>query len=222
MKYVITLAALLLAGPALSQMSAQTDNRYTYIQADYIADGEVEVPGVSEDGDGYGAQLSASISPHVLFGFEYHTLGNSGGDTDTFFVSLGLRTALMDDLVDDLDLYGQVGYDDVEFSVPGFFKGDTNGPGARAGLRWWPIDELELAAEIRLADYGDQDILGATNVDIDYEGFSVNALYRITDSLALGAEYLDGTYEFQHLRTADTVDLDRSDLRLNVRYYLQP
>lgn len=218
MKYVIILAALLLAGPALSQISAQTDGRYTYIQADYIADGELEVLDFNEDGDGYGGILSTSISPHVLFGVEYHTLGNSHGDTDTFFVWLGLRMAL----AENLDLYGQAGYDDVELSIPAFFKGDTNGPGARIGLRWWPIDALELAAEIRLADYGDHDIRGATNVDIDYEGVSVNALYRISDSFALGVEYLDGTYEFEHLPVAGTVDLDRSDLRLNVRYYLQP
>lgn len=222
MKYVITLAALLLAGPALSQTPAHTDSRYTYIQADYIADGELEVPGISEDGDGYGAEVSASIAPHVLFGFEYHTLGNSGGDTDTIFVSLGLRMALMDNHVDDLDLYGLVGYDDVELSVPGFFKGDTNGPGARAGLRWWPIDELELGTEIRWADYGDEDIIGISNVGINYQAFTVSALYSITDSFALGAEYLDGTYEFKNIPVLDTIDLDRSDLRLNVRYYLQP
>lgn len=218
MKYVITLAALLLAGPALSQAPTQSEARYNYIQGDYIADGEVEVLDLSEDGDGYGGEVSVSLAPHVLFGAEYHTLGNSHGDTDTFFVSLGLRMALLEDL----DIYGQAGYDDVELSIPAFFKGDTYGPGGRVGLRWWPVDKLELGAEIRLADYGEQDILGARDVDIDYEGFAVSALYRISDSFALGAEYLDGTYEFENLRIADTVDFDRTDLRLSVRYYLQP
>lgn len=212
-RFVLAALAIGLSTPAWGQAFNQIDHRYLYLQADYLDDVEFSAGGVEDEGDGYGGKAVVSMSPHAFFALEYHTIDIDDSDLDTTAIGLGLRT----EVVESVDLQGSANYEHVDLVVPGLVDDDTGGLGLRLGLRFFLTDRLELAAEGRWADLGELRLLG---VDLDVESrFAVfSGIFRFTDSLALVGEYLTGEYEFEG--PGGVADLDRDDVRLGLRWYL--
>lgn len=215
MRYpVLAALAAVFVAPAWGQGFNQLDERYLYLQADYIEDAELESGGATEDGDGYGAKAVVSMSPHAFVSLDYHSIDNSDNDVDTGSFGLGLRTAVLPAL----DLYGSAHYEHIDLAIPGLAAGDTQGVGGRLGLRLFLGKHLELSAEGRWADFGDEYLAGGADDTEVSSSFAVaGAVFRFTDALAFTAEYLTGEYE---LEGGINADVERDDLRLGLRWYL--
>lgn len=208
------IAAAVFVAPAWGQASNRLDLRYMYLQADYVEDSEVDHPTGKEDGDGWGAKARIAASAHAFVALEYHSVDNSNGRLYSAAAGLGLRTALLEWL----DLYGTANYERFNLAIPGVIDDDADGYSGALGLRLFLGERLELSAEGRLADFGDKRI-GGSQTDIDSAFYSLGAVFRFTDALALSAEYLTGEYEFEGGVDAD---VDRDDVRLGLRWYLDP
>lgn len=214
MRYpVLAALAAVFVAPAWGQGFNQLDERYLYLQADYIEDAELESGGATEDGDGYGAKAVISMSPHAFVSLDYHSIDNSDGDLDTGSFGLGLRTAV----IRALDFYGSAHYEHIDLTISGLGAGDTQGVGGRLGLRLFLGERLELSAEGRWADFGDEYLGGGADTEVNSSFAVAGAVFRFTDALAFTAEYLTGEYE---LEGGINADVERDDLRLGLRWYL--
>jgi hypothetical protein len=200
--------------PAWAQMN-QIDSRYFYLQADYIRDAELEAQGETEDGDGWGAQSRISFTPHAFLSLDYHSIDNSNGDLDTAAAGLGLRTALYERL----DLHGSVHYEYLDLRVDGLGSGDADGYSGRLGLCLFPVHQIEFHVEGRWADFGEEKIAGV-DIDIDSQFINAGMVLNFTEALASTAEYLTGEYELDG--PDGSADVDREDLRVGLRWYLDP
>lgn len=216
MRHAITgLLLAATASPAVAQSTFVMPEvpRYFYLQGDYVEDAELEGNVGSTDGDGYGASLWVPTSQMSFVTVDYRTVDNDQGDLDELTFGIGLHGAL----TPALDLYGTINYDRLELDL-GSQDFDANGFGARAGLRAFLMDDrVELFGEGQYSDYGDADVGGGAKVDVQGQFLTGGIVVNITPAVGLHAEYRTGTYE---LDFQGTTDVDRDDVTLGVRVYL--
>jgi hypothetical protein len=204
-----------LAGAAWGQGIERTAGRYLYVQGEYIDGSEFELLGGDVDGDGYGADLSVPMTSNTFVYMHYDTVGSGSSDVDTFSGGIGGNITVSQGL----DLYGIVSYEHIDATLGGG-DADLDGYGVRLGARYFEIDQLELNAEVRYADYGRERGFGFADLGIDGSFLALGGAYSFTERLVLTAEFLAGEYELQV--PGGTVDLDREDISLGVRWYIQP
>lgn len=216
MRHAITgLLLAATASPAFAQSAFLMPEvpRYFYLQGDYVEDAELEGNVGSTDGDGYGGSLWVPLSARSFFTADYRTVDNDQGDLDELAFGVGLHGPI----TPMLDAYGTLNFDRLELAFGGN-DFDANGFGARAGLRAFLVDErVELFGEGQYSDYGDADIGGGAEVDVEGRFLTAGVVVNLTPAVALHAEYRTGTYE---LDFQGTTDVDRDDVTLGVRVYL--
>jgi hypothetical protein len=176
---------------------------YTYVQGDYIADGDAS--GVNRDYDGYGLEGSVAITRHVFVNGKYDWLDVDGSSLDANRASVGVG---LNDFFDyggaegtGIGYYGQVSYERLALDdINGGQDADANGYGADAGLRWMVHPRIEINPHVGWVDYG------SVEDDVDFgdaDGmrYGVRMLGYLSDNVALTAGY-----------RASEIETDRADI----------
>ena len=170
---LLSLSGLLLLGCAApgasrpQQVALVSDFRYDYIDALYV---ETDVPGSSENADGYLFEGSFGITEdlRLLIGQRNVDQTTGGIDIEETKFGAGFHREVSEnaDLVIDL------------FLLDG--KGD-NGSGASGGVRAWLSDRIEVGATLEYLDiYGDDDL-----------GLGLNAVWYASQELGLVGRFVD-------------------------------
>lgn len=168
---------------------------YTYLQGDYVVDGDVS--GTDRDFDGYGVEGSVAITRHVFVNGKYDWLDVDGASLDADRASVGVG---LNDFYDyggaqgtGLGYYGQVSYERLALN-DGRDKADANGYGADVGLRWMVHPRIEINPHLGWVDYGD--VEDDVNLgEADGMRYGVRALGYVATNVALTAEYRSSDVE---------------------------
>jgi hypothetical protein len=178
-KSLLGLVASALAIGPLVAAQAQ-DIGYTYVDLGYVT---TDIDGVSKDLDGFVLRGSLEIAENWFLYARYldQSVSVAGADLDAQQYAVGGGFAWS--FADNMDLYGRIGYTEVELELSGGGFGgasaDDDGYELGVGIRARPIAALELEGALNyvdLSDSGDDTSLG------------VAARWFITDVFALGIE----------------------------------
>lgn len=211
-KQAIYLAGTLLCWPFLAQ--AATALNYNYVQGDFILDGEIEIDtpfgSAEEDYDGWDIKGSVAIVPNVFLEGEYSQLEIDGGGGDIEFLSAGLgANVALPNGAAPLDLFGVLSYESIDADGD-----DGDGFGITAGIRWLPAQHIEIDAYGGYVDYGN--VAGS---DLDGRRFGIDALFNVTEQIALVAGYR--YTELEADGGGAEVDFEfRNEISLGARIYL--
>lgn len=204
--------ALFIGTAAIWPFAAQADIDYNYLQADWVADGEVEVDGpfgtAEDDYDGWSIEGATALSPNVFLSGEYNGLSfDSGGDLDGITAGLGLNGPI-NTTQGEASLYGMLSYEELD----GDGGLDADGYGVTAGARWAPATGIEINPSLAWIDYGDID---GTSTDLDGWRYGLRGIFNVSDRVALNAEW-----RTHSLEVGSNADLDlENEIRLGARWY---
>ena len=148
--------------------------------------GEMDIDGLSVDGDVLFASFSAEMTERYFLEVGYSTVefSNSTGslDLDSLSVGVGTHTPLNHTT----DLYGTISHSslDAKISIPGFgsASGDESGLAFTVGARTMVGADLELGLKYTKVDYGS---------DLEGSGFTLEGLYNVGENTAVGVQLLD-------------------------------
>lgn len=173
----------LIAGLALALTLPLTagaaDLSWDYVDVRYMG---YEEPGADGDGFGIGGSFSVNDEWYVVGGYEDLTVDVFGFEAGFTLWRLGLGYHAA--INDSVQGFTELTYEAMEVSVLGF-SADDDGYGARFGLRGMVTDALELSGGLRYVDSGTSDTL-----------ISLGAVYNVTDTVAVTANYEDGDSSF--------------------------
>lgn len=169
----------LIAGLALALTlpfaAGAADLSWDYVDVRYTG---YEEPGADGDGFGIAGAFSVNDQWYALGAYDDLGLEAFGFDVDVSMWRLGMGYhAPIDGSVHG---FAEVTYEAIEVSVLGF-SADDNGYGVRFGLRGMVTDALELSGGLRYVDVGSSDTL-----------ISLGAVYNVTETVALTANFEDG------------------------------
>jgi opacity protein-like surface antigen len=181
MRKILTVIA---ATAAFVPFMAQAEGlSYTYAEAGWLQTdvNQFDNIDVNETLGGWGLKASFEIIDNL---FVYGRYADQKTDTKAGEYTLqpwDLGVGYAFPINDTFDIYGMVGYSNVDMDAPGAWKnndddGYTLGVGARAQL----IEKLELEGTFRyanLSDYSDQ------------YGFDIAGRWFFTDAIAVGLQY---------------------------------
>ena len=178
-KSLLALAAASLAmGPFVA---AQAEGiSYTFVELGYLT---TDLDGISKDLDGFVLRGSFEVADDWFLYARYldQSVSVAGVDFDAQQYAVGGGYAWS--FADNMDLYGRIGYTEVELDTSGGGFGgvgvDDDGYELGVGIRARPIDPLELEGAINYVDLSDAG---------DDTSFGVAARWFITDMFALGLE----------------------------------
>jgi hypothetical protein len=158
------------------QVSAQGPS-WAYLEAGFNSV-DFDDAGVSDDGDGYFAGVSFPIfkSLHVFGRYIDNTTDDLDLDITRWYAGAGWHGMLGEKA----DLVGEVAYTDAEFDMI-----DGSGYFGRAGVRWRPIQLVEVGAFGRWEDLGGD----IDDSDTIWEANAMVYVWRV--SLGLGYETQD-------------------------------
>ncbi|MES1943183.1 porin family outer membrane protein [Salinisphaera sp. PC39] len=205
----------LVMGAALAwPLTANADISYNYVQADWIADGEIDldtnVPGLgngSDDYDGWSIEASGAVTDNLFLLGEYNDLSfDDAGDADLTTLGVGLRAAL-NPANGAADVYGMLSYEE--------FDSDAEGFGLTGGFRWVPTAGVEINPSVAYVDYGEID---GTSLDLDGWRYGIRGIFNVTDQVALNAEWRTHNLEADGGGVNADIDLE-NEIRLGARFY---
>jgi hypothetical protein len=172
--------ALVTACLATAPLAAQAqDIGYTYVDVGYVT---TDIDGVSEDLDGFVLRGSLEIAENWFLYARYVDQSISAGGVHVDGQEYAVGGGFAWPFADNMDLFGRIGYTEVELDVSGGFGGlgfDDDGYELGVGIRARPIEPLELEGVLNyvdLSDSGDDTSLGLA------------ARWFVTDAFALGIE----------------------------------
>lgn len=196
------LKALLIGSSVFAAGAAHAEGQKGVLDIYYIPDSEFEVPGGSDDGDGFGLRGWGMVSEKVFLHGEFQSTETDDAGLETDQLRLGGGVVLP--LSDQVWFIGSLEYIDLELSIPGFGSGDTDGYGAHAGLA--------LQATPQLGFYGS---LGLVELD-DSDGieFTLEARYNFTESVS---GFIDYRSTDQEGDGGDEITI--TDLRLGIGFH---
>lgn len=161
-------AATVMAAPSFVASTEQTDGPgYTYAQGEYIPEGNLDSAG--NDLTGYGGDVSMGfatdsalpVHPILQGGFHRLNIHDSGSAINEAHVGVGAES-----FIDyggakgtGVGVYGTVNYQRLELrNVPGGYTSGADatadGWGVTAGLRWIPVQQVEVNPHATYVDYG--------------------------------------------------------------------
>ncbi|MDT0634417.1 hypothetical protein [Spectribacter hydrogenoxidans] len=210
-------ALLLLAGVGTTAVAAD----YTYVQADWIAAGDIDRSGLNsgftEEYDGFAAEGAISLLPAVFVQARYDDLeGERGGDARFLQLGAGLNhdlgqyASLVVDYDLALDIYALASYEDIDADGA---SGD--GLGVSGGLRWHPVPALEINPSVGYVDYDELDDSTATLSGFRY---ALRGLFQVSPHIALSAAYQVTALDLDLAARETDLDFEK-EFRLGVRYY---
>jgi hypothetical protein len=220
MKRLVCLCAALGFGGMLTAPGHASELSYTYLDFRYVAN-DVEGFGVqtpvptqtvtveTEDGDGISVGGSVAIGEHFYFVGSYQSaiidvtgdvvnlLGVTPVDDNFDFVVTGLGFGYQKELRPTLDLNAELLYDAVDYDFGSFagedFDTHDSGAGARIGLRWNPVEPLEVAGFVRWSPVGKPDFTTQT-LDSDTL-IGVGVSWYFIEDLGVGVNYEVGAVD---------------------------
>ena len=178
------LAAAVLAAASFGASAAENTTAdaisYTYVELGYVT---TDLEGVGKDLDGFVLRGSFEVADNWFLDARYldQSVKVGGVDFDAKQYAIGGGYAWS--FADNMDLYGRIGYTEVELDVSGGGTGgfgvDDDGYEVGVGIRARPMDLLELEGAVNYVDLSDAG---------DDTSFGVAARWFITDVFALGVE----------------------------------
>lgn len=205
MKKMVTFAIL---GVAASTSATADVSNYDYAQLDWVADGDVDVPGGSTGYDGFGAEGMKAIAENLLIGGGVDILEADRGsaDADRYYAGFGMRRSFAVNRDYGLSGYGLVTYERLEIGSV-----DGNGLGLRTGLRFDLTPRIEINPQLNYANYPD-----ALGDDIDGWTYGVRGIYTVNPIFAVSLGIQQSNLD------VESVDVDLEDeIRLGARVYFE-
>lgn len=156
------------------------DISYTYVDLGYLT---TDLDGVGKDLDGFVLRGSFEVADNFFLDARYldQSVKVAGIDFDSKQYGIGGGYAWS--FADNMDLYGRIGYTEVELDVSGGggggFDVDDDGYELGVGIRARPVELLELQGAVNYVDLSDSG---------DDTSFGIAARWFITDVFALGIE----------------------------------
>jgi hypothetical protein len=212
--------ALLGLGGLLATPGQASELSYTFIDFRYVANDidaggeQVPVPtqtvtASTEDGDGIsvGGSLAIGERFYVVGSYQSAIIDVTGEVTnplgvtpvkDNFdFVATGIGFGYQKELRPTLDLNAELTYDMADYDFGSFagedFDANDSGAGAKAGIRWNPLEPLEVAAFVRWSPVGKADLTTQT-LDADTL-VGVGMSWYFIEDLGVGVNYEIGTVD---------------------------
>ena len=153
-RWIVVCLAML----GLVPLQAMADRMsYSFIQAQYVFDSEIEQGGADADGDAPGVRFGWIMGPYLFSDIRWEEYDYDGGvDGHEASAALGFRHPLMWPVSNPgmrLDWFGTLSFEDLDLD-PAF---DETGWAAGLGLRFSPVKWVELAGKVNRIDYGSQD-----------------------------------------------------------------
>ena len=174
----LALAVSLAMGPATTAHAEGID--YTYVELGYVT---TDLDGIGTDLDGFVLRGSFEVTDNWFLYARYLDQGVSVGGVDFDAKQYGLGGGYAWSFADNMDLYGRIGYTEVELDASGGGFGgvsvDDDGYELGVGIRARPTELLELEGAVNYVDLSDAG---------DDTSFGVAARWFITDVFALGVE----------------------------------
>ena len=172
------MAASLAMGPFVAAQAQ--DISYTYVELGYVT---TDLDGVGKDLDGFVLRGSFEVADNFFLYARYLDQSVSVAGIDFDAQQYGIGGGFAWSFADNMDLYGRVGYTEVELDVSGGGSGgfdlDDDGYELGVGIRARPLDLLELEGVVNYVDLSDSG---------DDTSYGVAARWFITDTFALGVE----------------------------------
>jgi hypothetical protein len=172
----IPFLALLASSFAIAPLAAQADGlSYSMLDVGYLV---TDIDNLDENADGFALEGSYEFVEN-WFGYGHYgdqTVDAFGSNLDLKVFGLGVGYAWP--LADTTDLYGKLGYTQVEAEAFGG-SADDDGYALSVGLRSKPVEQLELEGAINYVDLSDSG---------DDTGFGVAARWYFTNQFAIGVE----------------------------------
>lgn len=210
-------ALLLLAGVGATASASD----YTYLQADWIAAGDIDRSGLNsgftEEYDGFAAEGAISLLPAVFVQARYDDIEGDRGNEAQFLQlgaglnhDLGQYVSLVVDYDLALDAYALASYEDIDTD-----GASGSGLGVSGGLRWHPVPTLEINPSVGYVDYDELDDSTATLSGFRY---ALRGLFHVTPQIALTAAYQVTALDLELAARETDLDFEK-EFRLGVRYY---
>lgn len=191
----------LLAAAALSlPFSALADYSYSYIEGGFRVSDLAE-----ENGNGFDAKVNFLLGD--LF-FVSAGLDEAEYDNDLHLDRFGLGLGAHFNAFNNIDIYGVVSYEDLEFDIPNAQDFDDKGWGVEVGARYQLNEQWEFGAAGDFVSYEDD----ATDIESRY--FIGTAVYTLSNNYSLVGEYLGGELEFNATGKSLSEDSFRVALRV--------
>ncbi|GEM_PF-3175709 len=190
---------------ALLPLSAHADRmNYSYIQATGLINTDLESSGADADGDGLGLRGGWIMGPYLFADGRYDDVDlNNDTDARTGALRLGLRKSI-ENLQSPLrlDIYGMLAVEAAEIESGATELLNDEGVGLVAGLRFGPVEPVEIGVEYNYTDLGDS--------SADF--FAVEGIWNVSRWFGLVIEYRTGEYDVD-----GGPGIDRDDLNLGIR-----
>ena len=177
-----SLLGLAVASLALAPfVAAQAEDiSYTYVDLGYVT---TDLDGVGKDLDGFVLRGSFEFADHWFLDARYLDQSVSVAGIDFDAKQYGIGAGYAWSFADNMDLYGRIGYTQVELDVSGGGSGgfdvDDDGYELGVGIRARPLELLELEGALNYVDLSDSG---------DDTSVGIAARWFITDAFALGVE----------------------------------
>ena len=172
------MAASLAKGPIVAAQAQ--DISYTYVELGYVT---TDLDGVGKDLDGFVLRGSFEVADNFFLYARYLDQSVSVAGIDFDAQQYGIGGGFAWSFADNMDLYGRVGYTEVELDVSGGGSGgfdlDDDGYELGVGIRARPLELLELEGVVNYVDLSDSG---------DDTSYGVAGRWFITDTFALGVE----------------------------------
>jgi hypothetical protein len=156
------------------------DISYTYVDLGYVT---TDLDGVDKDLDGFVLRGSFEVADNWFLYARYLDQSVEVAGVDFDAQQYGIGGGFAWSFADNMDLYGRIGYTEVELDVSGGgfggFGVDDDGYELGVGIRARPVDLLELEGVVNYVDLSDSG---------DDTSFGAAARWFITDVFALGVE----------------------------------
>lgn len=191
--HLFAIAALCLPFSALAEYS------YSYVEGGYR---------YSEFGDDEGDGFDLEVN--FLLGDIFFVAANMDEveyDNDLHLDRFGLGIGAHFNAFSNIDIYGIVSYEDLEFDIRGADDYDDKGWGAEIGARYQLDDTWEFKGAVDYATYEDD-----VN-DLESMHFVATAVYNLNNNYALIGEYTGG--ELENGVSGNAVD--ENDFRIALR-----
>lgn len=206
----IKLTGVMAAGALLASSAAFAGPKWTYVEATYTQGDEYNIGGGSSSGETdndyltLGGSYGFAEKYHVGLNYLNGSFGGGGDssslDFDGYEINFGVNPAI----TDDIDFVTNIFYTDTDFDTvrteEDIINGnpascssclDTDGYGAKIGVRGMLSDNLEMSAYGAWADY---DVGGTTNDSTEISGnvtwAEIGGQYYWTEAFSLGLDAL--------------------------------
>lgn len=211
--------SLLLGAGLFLPLAAFAGPSYNYIQGDYIIDGDAETQNTlsSDHYDGWNAQFSGELLPHLIVQAQHAQLdiSNGVGDQDISSIAVGGYLSSATGNGGSIDAYGTISYELLNDTV------DASGYGVNIGLRLLPVKFIEVNPFVSYVDYGQLENIGGARADLDGIRYGVEFIGNITQCLGITASYRQTELNLDSPGLVDNFDVELNDeFRVGIRLYL--